>query len=104
MRPMERAAYLSALQAKKLKGLCVCSSALYGNAASRMSEVIPSDGPFAYGGHPGVDALYRQQGRRTQRRRREADLHQIQQLAYARARIAPIFRYSCPLGIRPPAE
>src|SRR5881397_1597806 len=31
MRPMERAAYLSALQAKKLKGVCVCSSALYGN-------------------------------------------------------------------------
>src|SRR5213079_2790360 len=29
MRPMERAAYLSALQAKKLKGVCVCSSAPY---------------------------------------------------------------------------
>src|SRR2546425_1940921 len=59
MRPMERAAYLSALQAKKLKGVCVCSSALYGNAASRMSEVIPSDGSFAYGGFPDVDALYK---------------------------------------------
>jgi len=33
MRPMERAAYLSALQAKKLKGVCVCSSALYANGA-----------------------------------------------------------------------
>ena len=77
MRPMERAAYLSALQAKKLKGLCVCSSALYGNAASRMSEVIPSDGSFAYGGWPDVDALYTQQARETDRRKREALLHQI---------------------------
>ena len=40
MRPMERAAYFSALQSKKLKGVCFCSSALYGNAASRMSEIV----------------------------------------------------------------
>src|SRR5438552_12986781 len=38
MRPMERAAYVSALQAKKLKGVCVCATALYGNAASRMGD------------------------------------------------------------------
>src|SRR3989440_3154180 len=82
MRPMERAAYLSALQAKKLKGVCVCSSALYGNAASRMSEVIPTDGTFAYGGFPDVDALYKQQARETDRKKREAVLHQIQQIVY----------------------
>src|SRR5439155_903910 len=93
MRPMERAAYLSALQAKKLKGVCVCSSALYGNAASRMSEVIPSDGSFAYGGFPDVDALYKQQARELDRKKREALLHQIQQIVYDRVRIAPIFQY-----------
>src|SRR3989441_501227 len=38
MRPMERAAYLAAVASKKLKGVCVCTSALYGNAASPMSE------------------------------------------------------------------
>src|SRR5215470_616253 len=48
MRPTERAAYISALLAKKLRGLCVCTSALYGNAASRMAEVVPSSGSFAY--------------------------------------------------------
>ena len=52
MRPMERAAYLAALSTKKLRGLCVCTSALYGNAASRMSEVYPSEGAYAYGGYP----------------------------------------------------
>jgi len=104
MRPMERAAYLSALQAKKLKGLCVCSSALYGNAASRMSEVIPSEGSFAYGGWPDVDALYKQQARETDRRKREAVLHQIQQIVYDRVRIAPIFQYIWPSGIGPRVE
>jgi peptide/nickel transport system substrate-binding protein len=104
MRPMERAAYLAALQAKKLKGVCVCSSALYGNAASRMSEVIPSDGSFAYGGWPDVDALYRQQARETDRKKREALLHQIQQIVYDRVRIAPIFQYIWPSGIGPRVE
>jgi peptide/nickel transport system substrate-binding protein len=104
MRPMERAAYLSALQAKKLKGLCVCSSALYGNAASRMSEVIPSDGSFAYGGFPDVDALYKQQVREMDRKKRETMLHQIQQIVYDRVRIAPIFQYIWPSGIGPRVE
>ena len=104
MRPMERAAYLSALQAKKLKGVCVCSSALYGNAASRMSEVIPTDGTFAYGGFPDVDGLYKQQARETDRKKREALLHQIQQIVYDRVRIAPIFQYIWPSGIGPRVE
>jgi hypothetical protein len=67
MRPMERAAFFAGLTAKKLRGLCVCGSALYGNAASRMSEIVPSDGALAYGGDPDVDALYKQQSRETDR-------------------------------------
>ena len=101
MRPMERAAYLSALQAKKLKGVCVCSSALYGNAASRMSEVIPTDGTFAYGGFPDVDALYKQQARETDRKKREALLHQIQQILHDRVRFAPIWDYTWPSALGP---
>jgi peptide/nickel transport system substrate-binding protein len=101
MRPMERAAYLAAVASKKLKGVCVCSSALYGNAASRMSEVYPSDGALAYGGYPELDALYRQQAREPDRRKREALLHQIQQMVYDRVRIAPIYEYIWPSGIGP---
>ena len=101
MRPMERAAYLSALAAKRLKGVCVCSSALYGNAASRMSEVFPSDGAYAYGGYPDIDALYKQQARTTDRKKREALLHQIQHLVHERVRIAPIYEYIWPSGIGP---
>src|SRR5881296_1726001 len=101
MRPMERAAYLSALAAKRLKGVCVCTSALYGNAASRMSEVIPSDGSYAYGGYPDIDALYKQQALETDRRKREAALHQIQRLVHERVRLAPIYEYIWPSGIGP---
>jgi peptide/nickel transport system substrate-binding protein len=101
MRPMERAAYFAALATKKLKGVCVCTSALYGNAASRISEIFPSDGAWAYGGYPDVDALYKQQARETDRKKREALLHQIQQLMHERVRIGPIWQYTWPSGIGP---
>jgi len=101
MRPMERAAYFAALLAKKLRGVCVCTSALYGNAASRVSEVVPSDGAYAYGGYPDVDALYRQQAQETDRRKREALLHQIQRIVHERVRIGPLYVYIWPSGIGP---
>jgi len=101
MRPMERAAYYGALGTKKLKGVCVCSSALYGNAASRMSEVVPSDGTWAYGGYPDIDALYKQQARETDKKKREVLLHQIQRLLHERVRYAPIYEYIWPSGIGP---
>jgi peptide/nickel transport system substrate-binding protein len=101
MRPMERAAYLSAVASKKLKGVCVCTSALYGNAASRMSEIYPSDGALAYGGYPDVDALFKQQAREPDRKKREALLHQIQQIVNDRVRIVPIYEYIWPSGLGP---
>ena len=104
MRPMERAAYYTALATKKLKGVCVCSSALYGNAASRMSEVIPSDGTYAYGGYPDIDDLYHGQARETDRKKREAMLHRIQQLIAERVRLAPIYEYHWPSAIGPRVE
>jgi peptide/nickel transport system substrate-binding protein len=104
MRPMERAAFFSAWSAKKLKGICVCGSGLYGNAATRMSEIVPSDGIFAYGGYPDVDALYKQQARELDRKKREAMLHQIQQIVYERVRYAPIFEYVWPSAIGPRVE
>ena len=101
MRPMERAAYLALIASKKAKGVCVCTSALYGNAASRMSEVIPSDGAYAYGGYPDIDALFKQQALETDKKKREAMLHQIQRLVYERVRYGPIFEYMWPSGVGP---
>ena len=94
VRTMERAAFFSAWASKKLRGVCMCVLALYGNAASRMAEWIPSTGVYAYGGYPDVDALYKQQAGEADRKKREALLHQIQHIVHDRVRVAPIWDYT----------
>jgi peptide/nickel transport system substrate-binding protein len=101
---MERAAFYPALASKKLKGICVCVNAVYGNAASRMSETVPSDGAYAYGSYPDIDALYKQQARETDRKKREAMLRQIQQLLHERVRFGPVYDYIWPSGVGPRVE
>jgi peptide/nickel transport system substrate-binding protein len=104
LRTMERAAFYSALGAKKLKGLCFCSTALYGNASTRISEVVPSTGTYAYGGWPEVDELYKKQLSETDPEKREVLLHQIQKILHERSRFAPIWDYFWPSGIGPRVE
>jgi len=48
--------------------------AVYGNAASRLSEIVPADGVYTYGSWPDVEALYKQQARETDRKKREVQL------------------------------
>src|SRR5437867_7860276 len=80
VRTMERAAFQSSWATKKLRGVCMCVLALYGNAASRMAEWVPGTGTYAYGSFPEVDDLYKRQAVETDRKKREALLHKIQQL------------------------
>ncbi len=101
MRTMERAAFMSQWSAKKLRGLCLCITGVYGNAATRISQYVPSDGTYAYGGWPDIDALYKQQSRETDRKKREALLHQIQREVADRVRVAPIYDYVWPSGVGP---
>jgi len=101
LRTMERAAMFAALATKKLKGLCMCVNAVYGNAASRLSETVPHDGAFAYGSFPDIDELYRRQALESDSKQREALLHQIQRLLHERVRFAPIFDYVWPSGVGP---
>src|SRR5205814_7800996 len=61
LRTMERAAFFSALGAKKLKGVCFCATANYGNASTRMSAFVPVSGSLAYGAYPDIDELYQRQ-------------------------------------------
>ena len=44
-----------------------------------------STGAFAYGGYPDIDELFKQQDVETDRSKREALLHQIQQLVHERS-------------------
>ena len=56
---------------------------------------------FARGADADVDALYKQQARETDRRKREALLHQIQPLIYDRVRFGPLYEFIWPSGIGP---
>jgi peptide/nickel transport system substrate-binding protein len=104
MRTMERAAFYSALASKKLKGLCLCIVAVYGNAASRMSQIVPSEGAYAYGVYPDIEALYRQQDRELDKKKREELVHRIQRMLYDRVRFAAIYDYYWPSGVGPRIE
>jgi ABC-type transport system substrate-binding protein len=59
---------------------------------------------FAKGADPDIDALYKQQAQETDRKKREAMLHQIQQTLHERVRFAPIFEFLWPSGIGPRVE
>src|SRR3954453_2285135 len=104
LRTMERAAFFSAFQGKKLKGVCFCTIAIYGNASTRLAENVPSNGTFAYGGWPDVDELYQKQLSETDPAKREAMLRQLQKILHERTRFAPIYDFFWPSGIGPRVE
>jgi peptide/nickel transport system substrate-binding protein len=104
LRSMERAAFYGALASKKLKGVCLCINAVWGNAASRLSQTVPAEGAYTYGAYPDIEALYRQQANELDRRKRAAMLAQIQQQLAERVRFAPIYDYIWPSGIGPRVE
>src|SRR3989442_1157483 len=53
------------------------------------------------GADPDVEALFKQQARETDRKKREALLHQLQQLVYDRARFGPLYEFIWASGIGP---
>jgi peptide/nickel transport system substrate-binding protein len=101
MRTMERATFLAAWREKKLRGLFMAAVGNSGNAASRVEAFMYSKGTFAYGGYPDLDDLFHQQARERNVARREALLHQIQQLTIDRATFAPIMDYRTLRGVGP---
>ncbi len=52
VRTMERAAFQTAWAGKKLTGVCLCTLANFGNAATRIVDVVTSDGTFTRGTTP----------------------------------------------------
>jgi peptide/nickel transport system substrate-binding protein len=88
--PMERAAILKANQEKKLRGLNILGSAAFGNAATRIEAYVAGGGLYAYGSHPDLDGLFRDQAAETDRKRREAALQKIQQLMHERVMFSPL--------------
>jgi peptide/nickel transport system substrate-binding protein len=101
MRTMERAAFLSLWREKKLQGLVVTAVGASGNAATRAEVFICSQGAYAHGGYPDIDALCQQQAVERNRTRREALLHRIQQLSIERVMFAPIMDFRALVGLGP---
>jgi ABC-type transport system substrate-binding protein len=101
MRTTERAAFLAAWREKKLRGLFMVAVGNSGNAASRVEAFMYSKGSYAYGGYPDIDDLFQQQGRERDVAKREALLHQIQQLSIDRVMFAPIMDYRTLRGVGP---
>jgi peptide/nickel transport system substrate-binding protein len=93
VRTMERAAFQTAWFSKKLHGVCLCTVASYGNAATRLAEQVQANGAYARGVDPDVEALYTQQARERDPKKREAALHQIQRLLYERVRFGPLWEF-----------
>jgi peptide/nickel transport system substrate-binding protein len=101
LRPLERAAFYKADLEKQFKHLVRVGSAAAGNTATRLEVFVVSGGSRAYGGYPDIDALFRDQSVEMDRKRREAMLHQIQQLMHERAMFAPIVEPAMLTGISP---
>ena len=66
-----------------------------------MSEWVPASGINTYGSYPDIETLYKQQALETDRKKREATLHQIQLLLHERVRFAPIWDFVWPSGVGP---
>ena len=101
MQTMERAAFLSIWREKKSRGLLVTAVGASGNAATRAETFICSQGAYAQGGYPDIDALCQQQAVERHRTRREALLHRIQHLTVERVMFAPIMDFRALVGLGP---
>ena len=104
LRSMERATFMEAWRSKKMSGLVVTVSAAPGNAPSRLETFVISTAPYAAGGYPDIDDLFRQQAGERDRKKREAVLYQIQRLMHDRVMYAPIFEPATLHGVGPRVE
>jgi peptide/nickel transport system substrate-binding protein len=101
LRQMERAAFYADWQAKKLRGVFMTGAGNSGNAASRVEAFIQSKGPYAYGGYPDIDELFRQQATERDQAKRQTIVYKIQQLSIDRVMYAPVLDFAALMGIGP---
>ena len=104
VRAMERATYMETWRTKTRTGVFVTVTAAPGNAAARIENFVISTAPYATGGYPDIDDLFRQQALERDRKKREALLHQIQRLMYDRVMFGGIFEPATLHGIGPRVE
>jgi peptide/nickel transport system substrate-binding protein len=101
LRPLERAAFFAQYREKKLRGIIQAGSAAFGNAATRLEAFVAAGGVYVYGSYPDIDGLFREQAAELDRKKREAVLVKIQQLAHEKVMHAPIWELGWLNGVGP---
>jgi peptide/nickel transport system substrate-binding protein len=104
VRTMERAAFLTAWREHKIKGVIMGLGAPAGNAATRIEVYVTKSGIYASGVVPEIEDLYQRQAREMDRKKREALIHQIQQIMHDRVLHVPIYELAFLWGIGPRVE
>jgi peptide/nickel transport system substrate-binding protein len=101
LRPIERVAFFKAVAEKAYKNLVQAGPAAFGNAATRLETYAVTGGAFTYGSYPELDELFQQQAKELNHQRREAILHQMQQIVHEHAIFAPIWQLALLNGVGP---
>jgi len=104
VRTMERAAMTTAWREKKLRNIIVGITGAGGNAATRLDAYVSQNGIYTSGVLPEIEDLFQRQARETDSKRREALIHQIQQILYDRVMYVPIYELAFIWGVGPTVE
>src|SRR5262249_49262725 len=88
---MERAAMTAAWRERKLKNVIVGITGAGGNAATRLEAYVSKGGIYTSGVFPEVEDLFQRQAREPDPQKREAQLHQIQEILHDRVTHVPIY-------------
>jgi peptide/nickel transport system substrate-binding protein len=99
LRTMERATFLTSWREHKIKGVIMGLGAPAGNAATRIEVYVTKGGIYSSGVVPEVEDLYQRQARELDRKKREAMLHQIQQIVHDRVMYVPIYELAFLWGV-----
>ena len=104
VRIMERAALTTAWRERKIKNVIVGISGAGSNASARLEAYVAKGGAYTAGVIPEVEDLYQRQVREMDPKKREAMLHQIQQILYDRMTHIPIYELAFIWGVGPRVE
>jgi peptide/nickel transport system substrate-binding protein len=101
LRPLERAAFLTATREKKLKGLAFTISGIHGNAATRIEAFATAGGVNALGSYGDIDGLFREQATELDPKKRDAILQRAQQLIHDKVMFLPVWQLAALTGYGP---
>ena len=104
LRPLERAAWLQQWREKKIRNLLQGGAGGFGNAATRIENYMLAGSTYTSGSYPELGDLFAQQARELDRKKREAFLHRIQQIAHEKVMFAPIWELGFLNGVGPRVE